>query len=136
MAMVRRRLLVLSLAIPLVVLLVQAGCYAPQRPGFQRTTYLTLATTDGALLGGVGAMLGCEVLTGDLWRHKRSETSKTALACGVAGMLAGGIGAYWGSAESENEPDRAVWVTVSLPWVAVGAALVIAGYNQLIGKRL
>lgn len=119
--------------IAIVSLLLQAGCVAPQRPGAARTTYLTMATADGAMAGGFGGLLGCSFLTGEIWQHGGGN-SKAAQVCGLGGAVAGGAGALFGSLNSDREPDRATWVVVSLPAVLLGASLVASAVALVVDQ--
>ena len=120
------RLLVASLVL-------HFACYAPQRSGASRTTYVTMATADGGMVGGVAGAVGCGFVTGELWQHSR-DGSTVPLLCGLVGMAAGGAGALLGSLNSDDEPDRATWVVVSLPAAALGASVVLGGISWVMDQ--
>jgi len=120
------RLLVVSLVL-------HSACYAPQRSGAARTTYLTMATADGGMVGGVAGAIGCGFVTGDVWQHS-SDGSKVPLVCGLVGMVAGSAGALLGSLNSDDEPDRATWVVVSLPAAALGVSVIAGGITWVIDQ--
>lgn len=114
-------------------LVLHSACYAPQRSGAARTTYMTIATADGGMLGGVAGAVGCGFVTGDIWKHG-GDGSKVPLLCGLAGMVTGGAGALLGSLDSDDEPDRATWVVVSLPAAALGVSVVVGGITWVIDQ--
>ncbi|HEY0988455.1 MAG TPA: hypothetical protein VGD80_15430 [Kofleriaceae bacterium] len=117
----------------LVALVLHAGCFAPQRSGGARTAYLTMATGDAALVGGLGGLLGCSFLTGEIWEHG-GKASNVATVCGLGGMVAGGGGALYGSLNSDDEPDTATWVVVSLPAAIAGVSLVIGSVAWIVDR--
>ena len=92
-----------------------------------------MATADGGMVGGVAGAIGCGFVTGDVWQHS-SDGSKVPLVCGVVGMVAGGAGALLGSLNSDDEPDRATWVVVSLPAVALGVSIVAGGITWVVDQ--
>lgn len=92
-----------------------------------------MATGDAAVVGGLGGLLGCSFLTGEIWEHG-GGASKVATVCGLGGMAAGGGGALLGSLNSDDEPDRATWVVVSLPAVIAGVSVVIGSVAWVVDR--
>lgn len=109
--------------IVIVSLVLQAACYAPQRPGAERTTYAAMATADGAIGGALVGGYGCVYFTGDFLAPRR-HTPELAVVCSLVGAATGGASALAGTLTSDSEPDRGMWLAVGLPLVTVLAATI------------
>lgn len=116
--MLRRTCLVVALSALLV-----GGCAAPQQPGVVRTTYVTMATTSGAVTGALGTSVICYGARFGL-SPARTDPDTTAAICALGGAVAGGAIALYGSLESETTPDAAQWGVVSLGTATAIAAVV------------
>jgi hypothetical protein len=111
-----------------VLLAVQLGCFAPQRAGAARVAYISMATTDAAFAGGIGGAIACGLATGG-FSHGGGNEKATAICFG-AGAIAGGAGALYGSLETEDEPDTAAWIVISLP----AALFVLATIGGVVNR--
>jgi hypothetical protein len=110
------------------VLALQLGCFAPQRPGAARIAYITMATTDAAFAGGIGGAIACGLATGGISHHGGND--KATAICFTAGAVAGGAGALYGSLETEDEPDTATWIVISVP----AALFVLATIGGIVNR--
>jgi hypothetical protein len=110
-----------------MLVIAQLGCFAPRTPGPARTTYITMATMDGAMAGGLGGFTLCHLFTEGM-AHGTTPGNRVPSICGVVGMVGGGGAALYGSLVTDAEPDRGTWIaigTLSALALAMGIGLVV-----------
>ena len=120
----RERILILAIALV-------AGCYAPQPSGAARTTYVTMATVDGAFVGGVAALGGC-MLAGGFVNNK--TTDRMGVTCFVAGAVVAGAASLYAERETASEPPAPAWVVISIVPVSLVLGAVSWTYKALRGN--
>src|SRR5687767_6027899 len=109
----------------LIILLIHlvVGCAAPQQRGGERTGFLAMATASGAAVGAIGGSVGCHLVRYGI-SHAPSTTDAKDQACIAVHALVGGAASLYGSITSDDEPDRAQWVVLSLGTAALAVIAV------------